>query len=179
MVTLPSRVPGLASLATCRVTLNSPGRSVGTRAAVTPATPDSTFVTENAAGVFRSFERMEMVRDAVRRADHTGDADPVLRLMLGVGDHADLLGQRADAGLLAADGDVELVLCLALAADLGHELGAFELLRLDLDPLLGRLDLDDLERLLFLGVERDALLLGVALEHVEADEAGRVGLDER
>jgi hypothetical protein len=67
--------PGFASFATCSVTLNSPALSVGATFAVTPATPDSTFVTENAPGAFRLFERIEIVRVA---AESVGAISPKL-----------------------------------------------------------------------------------------------------
>ena len=98
----------------------------------------------------------------------------VLRLVLGVRDDVDLLGERADLGVRAADGDVDLVLVLARPADLRRAVGVFDLRRRStLTQSPGDLDLRDLERLVFLGVERDALRLGVALQQVEADEAGR------
>ena len=47
--------------------------------------------------------------------------------MLGVRDDVDLVGQRADLRVGTADGDVELVLVLAGAADVGALVGIFDL----------------------------------------------------
>src|SRR5687767_7447773 len=64
MVISPARSPGLAFLATCRVTSYSPFFSVDFSSAVTPATLDSTLFTTKLSGVLRLFERRRTVRVA-------------------------------------------------------------------------------------------------------------------
>ena len=100
--------------------------------------------------------------------------------MLRARDDADLVGQRADLRVGTADGDVDLVLALAGLADVRREVfllldlreGRLHVVARDLDAL-------DLERIVFLGEERQRLRVGVALQEVEAEEAGRIGLDVR
>ena len=120
--TVPSRSPGLASLAICRVTsyspLLAPGLTLVTtrdarlrlgdderlrRLHVVRVQHDRAGRGDVGRGDFAEVQRRRL--DAERRADHAGDADQVVRLVLGVGDDVDLLGERADLRVGAADGD--------------------------------------------------------------------------
>ena len=86
-----------------------------------------------------------------------------------------------------ADGDVHLVLILARAADVRRLVGVGDFLVGRLHPLDGSFVAGstgssifvDLERLILFRVEHHRLRVGVALQEVEADEAGRERLDVR
>ena len=99
--------------------------------------------------------------------------------MLGVGQDAHFVSHRADLGIRAAHRDVHLVLILSGLADVGHALGVIEFLVGDFDPVARDLHVLDLERLLLVGIERDALRADFTLQLVEAHETCGICLDVR